>query len=345
MAAARSKSDGVEAPHPRENFALYGHAAAEQQFLAAYRTGRMPHAWLIGGEQGIGKATLAYRVARFVLAHPDPNSAEVQAAKTLSVSPDNAVARRIMAQAHGDLLVLERTLNDAGKMRTEIAVDDVRRTVGFFGSTAGEGGWRVCIVDSAEELNRFGANTLLKILEEPPSRGLLIVVSHAPGRLLPTIRSRCRRVMLRPLADDDVAAAAAAALDIAADDAQLLRAVALSEGSVGRAIALYDGTLLALRERVQSLLARLPDVDPQALHALGDSLGRADDGAMETFTDAVRRWIGDQVERGHETRKRARFAEAWDKFNRAAADVDIFNVERKPLVFSTFGLLAEAARG
>jgi DNA polymerase-3 subunit delta' len=344
MASARSESRSEEPPHPRANFEFFGHAAAEQQILAAYRGGRMPHAWLIGGEMGIGKATLAYRMARFVLAHPDPSAADVQTAQSLFVPVENAAARRIASQAHGDLLVLERTVNDAGKMRTEIAVDDVRRTVSFFGSTAGEGGWRVCIVDSADELNRAGANTLLKILEEPPARALLIVVSHTPGRLLPTIRSRCRRLTLRPLAAADLIAAAAQAIGVALDDPQLLRAAKLAEGSVNRAIALYDGALLALRERIADLLAKLPETDAQAMHALGDSLGRADDGAMTTFTDAVRRWLGDQVERGGEPHKLVQFAEAWEKFNRAAADVDIFNVERKPLVFSTFGLLAEAAR-
>jgi DNA polymerase-3 subunit delta' len=344
MAEARTAARDAEAPHPRMTFAFHGHAAAEQQFLAAYRGARMPHAWLIGGEPGIGKATLAYRMARFVLAHPDPAAADVQAAHTLSVSTDNAVARRIVAQGHSDLLVLERTVGDTGKMRTQIAVDDIRHTVKFFGSTAGEGGWRVCIVDSAEELNREGANRLLKILEEPPARSLLIVVSRAPGRLLPTIRSRCRRLVLRPLSEADVIAAAAQALGLEADDPQLVRAAELAEGSVARAIALYDGPLLALRERIAGLLARLPDTDPHALHALGDSLGRADDGAMETFTDAVRQWLGVRVERGGEPRKLAQFAEAWEKFNQAAADVDTYNVERKPLVFATFGLLAEAAR-
>ncbi len=215
------------------------------------QTGRMPHAWLIGGEQGIGKATLAYRVARFVLAHPDPNSAEVHAANNLSVPSDNAVARRIVAQSHSDLLVLERTLNDAGKLRTEIAVDDVRRTVGFFGSTAGEGGWRVCIVDSAEELNRVGANTLLKILEEPPTRAIAArgepragpAAADDPLALPAADVAAARRTKMSPLQPLPHSS-------ISADDPQLQRAVSLAEGSVGRAIALYDGTLLALRERI-----------------------------------------------------------------------------------------------
>jgi DNA polymerase-3 subunit delta' len=342
--AAKSASREAELPHPRKTFAFFGHAEAEQQFLSAYRSGRMPHAWLIGGEPGIGKATLAYRMARFVLAHPDPAAPDVQAATTLVVPDDNVVARRIVAQGHSDLLVLERTVGDSGKLRTEIAVADVRETVQFFGSTAGEGGWRVCVVDSAEELNREGANTLLKILEEPPARALLLVVSHAPGRLLPTIRSRCRRLNLRPLGTADVISAASQALGITTDDPQLVRAAPLAEGSVARAIALMDGPLLTLREKIGDLLARLPDTDPLALHALGDSLGRADDAAMTTFNDAIRKWLGEQVERSGEPYRLVRFADAWDKFNRAAADVEIYNTERKPLVFATFGLLAEAAR-
>jgi DNA polymerase-3 subunit delta' len=342
--AAKPASREAELPHPRETFAFFGHAEAEQQFLSAYRSGRMPHAWLIGGEPGIGKATLAYRMARFVLAHPDPAAPDVQAATMLAVPDDNAVARRIVAQGHSDLLVLERTVGDSGKLRTEIAVADVRETVQFFGSTAGEGGWRVCIVDSAEELNREGANTLLKILEEPPARALLLVVSHAPGRLLPTIRSRCRRLNLRPLGTDDVISAASQALGVTADDPQLVRAAPLAEGSVARAIALMDGPLLTLREKIGDLLARLPDTDPLALHALGDSLGRADDATMTTFNDAIRKWLGEQVERSGEPYRLVRIADAWDKFNRAAADVEIYNTERKPLVFAAFGLLAEAAR-
>jgi hypothetical protein len=185
---------------PRETLALFGHAEAEQTLLDSYKSGRIPHAWLIGGPPGIGKATLAYRLARFVLAHPDPKVPVVQKAASLAVDADNPVAHRIAAQAQGDLLVLERIVNETtGKLYTVIRVDDVRRTVSFFGSTAGEGGWRIAIVDAVDDLQREGANALLKVLEEPPQRTLLLLISHAPGRELPTIRSRCRRLLLRPL--------------------------------------------------------------------------------------------------------------------------------------------------
>src|SRR5205814_7203908 len=172
-----------------------------------------PHSWLIGGPVGIGKATLAYRMARFVLAHPDPRAPLVQTATSLAVDGDHPVARRIAAQAQGDLLVLERTINEkTGKLYQDIRVEDVRRTVGFFGSTPGEGGWRVAIVDSVDELNPSGANALLKVLEEPPRRAVLLLVNHSAARVLPTIRSRCRLLALRPLSAEDVARAAAAAL-------------------------------------------------------------------------------------------------------------------------------------
>src|SRR3984957_17447384 len=155
--------DGA-APHPRATTELFGHAAAEAALLAAYRSGRVPHAFLIAGPQGIGKATLAYRMARFVLAHPDPSVREVAAAKSLGVDAGDPVARRIAAQAQPDLLILERTFNDKGVLHKQIAVDDIRRTVAFFGSTAGDGCWRLAIVNAVDELNRAGANALLKVL-------------------------------------------------------------------------------------------------------------------------------------------------------------------------------------
>ena len=331
---------------PRETAVLFGHAQAEQALLASYKGGRVPHAWLIGGPPGIGKATLAYRFARFVLAHPEPGAASVQQAASLAVDQDDPVARRIAAQAQGDLLVLERVINDqTGKLYTVIRVEDVRRTVSFFGSTAGEGGWRVALVDAVDDLQREGANALLKVLEEPPPRTLLLLISHAPGRVLPTIRSRCRRLLLRPLQAGDVAHAVAAAAGRGADEPEVQEAAAAAEGSVARALALLDGPALALRHRVLELIAQLPDPDPRALHALGDALGGTDPQTLETFIDLVNDWLSAEL-RGAATAlpRMARLAETWDKVNRAAREVEAYNLERKPLVFSVFGALADAAR-
>jgi DNA polymerase III subunit delta' len=338
-----SASEAIEAPHPRETTSFHGHAVAEQAFLDAYR-GRMPHAWLIGGPRGIGKATLAYRMARFVFAYPDP--AAVREAASLALPADHRAVRRVAAQGHSDLLALERVEDEKGKMPTVLSVDLVRKTIGFFGSTAGEGGWRVCIVDSADELNAAGANALLKILEEPPARALLIVVSHAPGRLLPTIRSRCRRLALRPLGTEDVARAVAGALSRDADEPDLKAAAAAADGSVARALDLIGGTALAVRERVNTMLDALPSVDPAALHALGDALGRSDETAFTAFVDAVRDWLSARVTAARaEPSRLVRFADAWEKLNVAARDVEIFHLERKPFAFNVFGWLAAATRG
>ena len=338
-------SEEREVPHPRETQSLYGHTEAEQAFLDAYRGGRLPHAWLIGGPRGIGKATLAYRTARFVFAYPDQAAANVRSATSLALPGDHPVVHRISAQGHPDLLALERVEDEKGKMPTMISVDLVRKTIPFFGSTAGEGGWRVCIVDSADELNAAGANALLKILEEPPAKALLLVVSHAPGRLLPTIRSRCRRLMLRPLAADDVARATAEALGREANEAEVKAAALASDGSVARALDLIGGAALAVRERVNTMLAALPAVDPRELHALGDALGR-DETSFTAFVDAVRDWLSARVTvPGAEPARLLRIADVWDKLNVAADDTKVFNLERKPLVFNVFGWLAAATRG
>jgi len=341
-----AKTEAAEVPHPRTTAALYGHAEAEQTLLTDYRGGSIAHGWLIGGPPGIGKATLAYRMARFVLAHPDPKAPAVQAATSLAVPPDAPAARRVAGQAHPDLLVLERTAGDSGALRTVITVEQVRRTIGFFGSTAGEGGWRICIVDAADELKYpEGSNALLKVLEEPPPRSLFLLVSHAPGRLLPTIRSRCRRLTLRPLAGADVVRAAAAALGDAADEPALRAAAGAADGSVARAIALSGGPQLALRDKVIELLARLPATDPRALHALADSLDRGADDLFDIFIETARNWLSARLDRAAEPACLAQVAEAWERLNGAARDAEIYNLERKPLVFNVFGLLAEAARG
>ncbi len=339
-------SEGTEAPHPRLTDVLFGHEGAEAALLYAYRGGRVPHAFMLVGPKGIGKATLAYRMARFVLAHPNPAAPEVQAASSLAVDAEHPVARRIAAQAQGDLLVIERTLNDKGVLRQQIAVDDVRRTVGFFGSTAGEGGWRVAIVDAVDELNRAGANALLKILEEPPRRALLLLVAHSAARVPATLRSRCRIITLRPLAAEEVASALAAAIGEPADDPAIIAAAEAADGSVARGLAFLDGDALVLRQRVLEMLDRLPASNATALHALGDALAGTDPQPLAAFLDTVNAWLAQRLGTGGgEIGRLIRLAEASERINAAARDAETYNLDRKPLVFGVFGLLAEATRG
>ncbi len=355
MSPQPNEEEAGEAPHPRASTLLFGHTLAEHTMLAAYRSGRVPHALLLVGPKGIGKATLAYRMARFVLAHPDPATVEVAAATSLAVDAGHPVARRIAARAQGDLLVLERTPNEKGVLRQQIAVDDVRRTVSFFGSTAGEGGWRVAIVDAVDELNRSSANALLKVLEEPPQRALLLLISHSAARVPATLRSRCRIVTLRSLTEADVAKAVAAATGAAAADPQIAAAAAAAEGSVARALALLDEDALALRQQALDLLDALPTLNPNALHALGDALAGSDAAPLAAFVDTVNAWLSQRLHRanaahggggGHdEIGHMAGLAEVWERINAAARDAEIYNLERKPFVFNIFGLLAEATRG
>jgi DNA polymerase-3 subunit delta' len=339
---------GEEAPLarlPRETTSLYGHQEAEATLLEAYRGGQFPHAWLIGGPHGIGKATLAYRMARFVLAQPVAATPAVRGAASLAVEASHPAARHIAAGTHGGLLVLERTLNDRGVLRSEISVEDARATIAFFGSTSADGGWRVCIVDTVDELNANSANALLKVLEEPPARSLFLLVSNAPARVLPTIQSRCRKLLLRPLEAADVMRAVADAAEIGPDDKSLREAAGLSEGSVARALLLLGGESLGLQHRTEALLKALPQLDPKGMHGLGDALAGNDRAALLAFVDTLERWMGAQLRGGAEDLPRlARLSEVWENVSRAVRETQEFNLERKPLVFSVFGMLAEAMR-
>lgn len=340
------EKDDSEVLSPRDTTVFFGHDDAERALLDAYKSTRMPHAWLIGGPPGVGKATLAYRLARFVLANPEPTTSAVQQATSLAIDSDHPVARRVAARAQGDLLVLERAINEqTGKLYTVIRVDDVRRSVSFFGSTAGEGGWRIAIVDAVDDLQREGANALLKVLEEPPARTLLLLISHAPGRELPTIRSRCRRLLLRALETEKVIQAVAAATGRAAGEEEVTQAAAAADGSVARALRFLDGPALALRQRVGELLTQLPDPDPRALHALGDALSGSEPQTLAAFMEMVNHWLSAQLDpAARAPAQLAKTAQAFEKINRAARDVEAYNLERKPFVFAVFGLLAESSR-
>jgi len=339
-------SEANEVPHPRETSVLFGHAAAEATLFGAYRSGRIPHAFLIVGPKGIGKATLAYRMARFVMAHPDPAAPEVRNAVSLAVDDNDPVARRIAAQGQPDLLVIECVLNDKGVLHKLIRVEDVRETVPFFGSTAREGGWRIAIVDAVDELNASGANALLKVLEEPPERALLLLISHSASRVLPTIRSRCRILPLRPLEQADLSAAMAAATGRDAADPEIAAATAAADGSVARALSMLDGDALGLRQNATAMLDRLPATDTKALHALGEAIAGTDAAPLTAFLDTVNDWLSARLDREQGGIARLnRLAEASERINEAVREAETYNLERKPLVFSVFGLLAEATRG
>lgn len=349
MADAGSGPDQREgAPHPREQAQLFGHQEAEQAFLDGWRSNRLHHAWLLGGPEGVGKATFAWRAARFLLAHPDPAAPGADAIQSLHVAPDDRVFRQVASGAHPDVALVRRGLRKDGKGHSaEIAVADVRRALDLFESTAS--GWRVMIVDCADELNVAGANALLKAIEEPPARSICFLVSHAPARLLPTIRSRCRREAFRPLDDHSLkqAVRSLGAPWAEAGDADLQEAATLARGSVGLAIELLDGERRSLMRRAKGLLDMLPQQDLEETIALAElAAGRDGAGRFDIIMDVVLDWINGVV-RSHAplgARRLAPLVEVWEKSAQAAREAAAYNLDRRPLVLSMFGDLAGVIR-
>jgi DNA polymerase-3 subunit delta' len=283
VARGKTPSDPAEAeklewpyawPPPWRNDRLVGHEEAERTMLAAQQSGRLHHAWLLTGPRGIGKATLAWRFARFLLAGQDQGGLFGGGPESLDVPVDAPGRHLVDARSHPDLFHLRRSLNrDTGRMRAEIAVDDVRDLGGFMHMTPAMGKARVAIVDAADEMNRNSANAVLKILEEPPPNAVLLIVAHAPGRLLPTIRSRCRRLAMQPLSEDAV-------VDLLGTHApetksEEKRALArLAEGSIGRALELGAAGSLDLYREMVEVLATLPDLDMPRLHAFAERFAK-----------------------------------------------------------------------
>lgn len=275
--------DRVEgAPHPRDTLVLHGQEAAEAAFLAAFAGGRLHHGWLITGPRGIGKATLAWRIARFLLATPaaDPGGGLFGDAPplpaSLDIPADHPVARRLHAGSEPRLFHLRRGPNDKGdRLSADIRVEQVRRLKSFLHLTAADGGRRAVVVDAADELNPAAANALLKLLEEPPEDTVLLLVSHQPSGLLPTIRSRCRELRLSPLGPADLGRALAGA-GISTDAPEAL--AALAGGSAGEAIRLFTLDGLAAYGALVKLFATLPRLDRPAAIALADSTAQRGQG-------------------------------------------------------------------
>jgi len=275
------ESDRIEGfAHPRETTSLIGQDLALSRAARAIRGGKPPQAWLISGPPGIGKATFAYRIARYLLAY----GAHDTGAEDLSVPASNPDAIQVSAGSHPGLMVLKRGINEkTGKLMSELPVDEVRRLAGFFGMTSGAGGWRVAIVDTADDMNANAANALLKLLEEPPNRAMLILLANRPGQLLPTIRSRCQRLDLRPLDQATVADGLAHFLPDAGTQERLSLA-RLSGGTLGAALVLASGEGGELAAEADRLIENAASPDIIALLALGDRLWRMKDG-LARFSD------------------------------------------------------------
>jgi DNA polymerase-3 subunit delta' len=329
----------LEVPHPREVFDLQAHEAAELAFEDARGRGRLHHAWLLTGPEGIGKATFAYRAARRLLGAPADREYGV-----LGADPAHPVSRQVIGRAHPDLLVLERAGED-GKPRKTIPVDDARKLSEFFSKSPASAPHRVAIVDAADDLNVNAANALLKTLEEPPPKGVLLMVSHSPGRLLSTIRSRCRRLAFAPPGEAAAAAFVRARADV--DEEAALRLARMSGGAPGRALALAAAQALALDDAARELLAGLPRIDEAMALSLADRFKGGEGQAQfnllfDRLAERVRAMVVDRATQGMGALDR--WAQAWETLQRLPREVEGLNLDRTDALFAALTELRQAAR-
>lgn len=354
-------------PHPRETRALYGHEAAERVLAEEFATGRLHHGWLIEGPEGVGKATLAYRFATFLLADAqdrDPFGG------SLHIEAETPAARQIRARAHPGLLVLRRPYDTKSKrFAATIPIDEVRRLRGFLGLTADAGSWRVVIVDTADELNVNAANALLKSLEEPPRQTVFLLLTAEPGRLLSTIRSRCRTLSLHALAPEPLRKAVAQAVASSGEEstaslpsgADWKKLEELSGGSARRVLGLMAAGGVALYDRILKHVSALPRPEWGGLHALGDELASpAAEQRLELFYELFLALLARLIRAsatgaGSESdlalarrlipeERLSVWAEAWEALLAEKTDALTLNLDRKSLILDAFARLEAAAR-
>lgn len=339
------------APHPREALSLLGHEDAEAAFLTLYNSGKMHHAFLLTGPEGVGKASFAYRAARFLLAEGEREGSGFfgdEAPATLEISPESRTAHLVANDAHPDLSVLRRRYDSkTKKFKTEISVDDTRETLTLFEKTAAFGGWRAIIVDAADDLNNASANALLKTLEEPPRKAIFFLVAHQPQRLLPTIRSRCRLLSFAPLPPEHLRRIVGAirpggVLDEAG--------AAGAEGSVRKALRLADPGLRAYLAAIADVLGQLPKRRHGEIDRIAESCRTGAEGeqALSDLLEAIETWLrasATNAAAAGDVSRAAAFADFWARMRDDAMDVDAYNLDRRAFVITLFDRLAALVSG
>ncbi len=342
-------ADSIEGiPHPAQSTGLVGHEKEIAHLLRQYASGRMHHAWLLTGPRGIGKATLTMQMAAHVFRYPDYTQAPDSFQKSREHDP---VAGKISAGSHPNLLHLTRPWDQkAKKFKTRLTVDEIRQTVPFFGTSRGETGWRVTIVDPADDMNAAASNALLKILEEPPERSLFFIVSHSPAKILPTIRSRCQKLVMEALPESDlveVLERIGTCDGMSDDDLKLL--VSLSQGSVRQAIILARDEGLDLYRKFEATCKGLEDPDWQQVHALADTVtlrGRED--RYRLLMHFAQEYIEKRAT-GRDGQEKpvsalARWAEVWEKLQKSISLADSYNLDKKQVIINLFSNMGEAVR-
>jgi DNA polymerase-3 subunit delta' len=321
---------------PRETFTFEHGEAADQAFLTAYDKNRLHHAWLLCGPQGLGKASFAFRCARFLMGRERDTRFGA-----LGMSPEDPDVRLISAQSHPDILVLEREMGES-KLKKNISVDAVREIGGFFSKAPSRSPYRVCIIDSVDDLNVNSANALLKILEEPPHKGILFLISHSPGRLLPTIRSRCRRLTFTPWSDSLVRQFVTKAADV--DEESLERLVRLAHGAPGKALSLLDEGALEMDALAGRLLEKPlpPRQDLMTVASTFKSSSAKNDGARKfaTFMACLTDRIHERALSADTPQAGQGLSKLWSRLNTAVGEVESVNLDRGDYFWSVYNELA-----
>lgn len=318
--------------HPRDRFDLVPSEAAERAFIDAHDRGRLHHAWLLCGPEGLGKATFAYRAARILLgARPDRSRGP------LGSTPNDPVSQLVSAQSHPDLLVLERLI-EGGKTRKSISVDQARELPEFFSKSPSQAPYRVAIIDAADDLNINSANALLKVLEEPPERGVLFLVTHAPGRLLATIRSRCRRLTFAALDTGALAQLVEQQTGLSAGEAG--RIAAMARGSPGAALSLATATSLTLDELARRWVADGP-VDPAEALSVADGFRGAEGQArFEALIDRLAAAVRDRALGDASKGRGEPWARLWGRLSDLSERAAAVNLDRADLLVAALADLA-----
>lgn len=336
--------DGV--PEPAENPALFGHAQAASMLAGAYRAGKLPHALMLAGPGGIGKATLAFHLAHHLLKYPDRDTAPEALA---TPEPESPLFRQVASGAHPSVLHLTRPYDDKGKrFRSVLAVDEIRKVGQFLSLTAHDGGYRVVIVDAADDMNTNAANALLKNLEEPPRRTLFVLVVHAPGRLLPTIRSRCQTMRLTPLTPQDLLRALEkAGAGLPEEPAARMALAGRAGGSARAAILLtqYGGLEIA------EALDRLAEADKPEIadrHRLAEAVaGRGQAIPFALFNQRALDLLADRASEaaGNGNLARAsRLSDAWQEALESVSETETYNLDKKQHALAMIERLNSALR-
>ena len=317
---------------------IVGQDRAVDQFASAWGSGKLHHAWLLAGPRGVGKATFAHQAARRVLAEAAGPAFDLPGLATDDAHP---IVRLVEAGSHPDMRRLVRLTNEkTGNLNRSIKVDQIRELGEFMAMTAGLSPWRVIIIDSVDDLETSGANALLKILEEPPANTLFFLVSHAPGRLLPTIRSRCRRLDFSAL-DDDAMTSVLEARTTTVSAAERSKIITMSFGSAGRALAFAELGLANLEDAAMAIL-RQGDPTNTRRSELAQELGKKASAdryaaflelAPSLIAREARLLSGDRLERALDAYARAR---------ELAVIAPRLSLDPAATVFQVGGILAEA---